>query len=110
MASWIYSAAGIGGVRENRVIVRMLQLAREALQGLDDPGLRRVLRDPWYEGKKLPALAKHMRTPSRLTAITAARLGSKDKEALRALAKKYSTTMSGLQRDALNRLLQEEAS
>ena len=90
----------------------MLQLAREALQGLDDPGLRRVLRDPWYEAKKLPGLAKHMHegTPSRLTAITAARLGSKDKEALRALAKKYSTTMSGLHRDALNRLLQEEAS
>jgi hypothetical protein len=108
----VYELARLAHVSENRVIVRMLQIARDVLAGFDDPALRRVLRDPWHEARKLPALASHMRehAPPRLTAVTAARLGPKDKQALRALAKKHSTTMSGLQRNALSRLLQEESS
>ena len=108
----VYELSRLADMSENKVIVRMLQIARDVLAGFDDPVLRRVLRDPWYEARKLPALADrmHEHAPSRLTAITAARLGPKDKQALRALAKKHSTTMSGLQRDALSRLLQEESS
>ena len=112
MQTRIYELARLADVSENKVIVRMLHIARDVLAGFDDPALRRVLQDPWHEARKLPALASrmHEHAPSRLTAITAARLGPKDKQALRALAKKHSTTMSGLQRDALSRLLQEESS
>jgi hypothetical protein len=62
MATRVYSASRKAGVRENRVIVRMLQIAREDLDDVDDDVLRRILREPLQGARELPALANIMPT------------------------------------------------
>jgi hypothetical protein len=111
MATWVYSASRKAGVRENRVIVRMLQIAREDLDDVDDDVLRRILREPWQGARELPALARRIqrRSHSHLSAVTATRLTVADKHALRGLARKHHTTMAGVQRQLLEGTLAKEA-
>jgi hypothetical protein len=103
MQTEIYRMSRLADISENKVIVRMLHIAREDLAAFDDVGLRTLLREPWENVRKIPALSRRMqkRSHSRLSAITATRLTVADKSALKELAKKHRTTMSGVQRQLL---------
>jgi hypothetical protein len=111
MATWIYSASRTAGVRENHVIVRMLQIAREDLAAFDDIALRRILRDPWHVVEKMPAFVRRVqrRTQPRLRAMTTIRVTVADKQAVIRLARKHHTTMSGVIRQLLEGTLTKEA-
>ena len=110
MATWIYSIARVAGIRENRAIRRLLQIGREDLAPFDDAGVKRILTEPWQVAKKIPALSRQMkkRDHGNLYAVTAARLSSAEKQALRDFARKNKTTMSALQRQAIERILAKE--
>ncbi len=110
MQTEIYRMSRLAGISENKVIVRMLQIAREDLAAFDDAGLRTLLREPWENVRKVPVLSRRMqkRSHSRLSAITATRLTVADKSALKELAKKHRTTMSGVQRQLLEGTLAKE--
>lgn len=103
MQTWIYQAHRVADISESRVILRMLQIAREDLAAFDDIGLRTVLREPWQNIRKLPALSRRMqkRSHGRLSAILATRLTVADKNAVKELAKKRRTTMSSVHRQLL---------
>jgi hypothetical protein len=111
MQTEIYRMSRLAGISENKVIVRMLQIAREDLAVFDNAGLRRILREPWQGVRKLPALSRRMqkRSHNRLSAVTATRLTVADKHALRELARKHNTTMAGVQRQLLERTVAKEA-
>lgn len=100
MQTWIYRVSRLAKISENRVIVRMLQIAREDVAPFDDAGLRRIFREPWETAKKYPALARQMRKRSHghLHAVATTRLTAADKVAVCELAKEHRTTVSGLQR------------
>jgi hypothetical protein len=108
---WIYRAYDLAKISENKVILRLIDIAIESLRPFDDSGLRRILTEPWHLAKKIPALSRQMkkRDHSNLYAVTAARLSSAEKQALRDLARKNKTTMSALQRQAIERILAKEA-
>jgi hypothetical protein len=110
MATWIFSRAQVAGVSENRLINRMLQIAREDLGPFDDAGFKRIATQPWHLAKKIPALSRQVakRDHGHLHAVTATRLSMQEKQALRDLAEKNKTTMSGLQRQVIERLLAKE--
>jgi hypothetical protein len=111
MQTEIYRMSRLAKISENKVIVRMLQIAREDLAAFDDTGLKRILHEPWESVRKLPGLSRRMqkRTHSRLDAVTATRLTVADKYVLRELAKKHRTTMAGLQRQLLEGTIAKEA-
>jgi hypothetical protein len=111
MQTEIYRMSRLADISENKVIVRMLQIAREDLAAFDDTALKRMLREPWETTRKVPALAGRIkrRSHSRLSAVTATRLTVADKHALRELAKKHHTTMAGVQRQLLERTVAKEA-
>jgi len=111
MQTWIYQAHRLADISESRVILRMLQIAREDLAAFDDAGLKRILREPWEAARKVPALTRRIqrRSHSHLSAVTATRLTIADKHALRKLAEKHGTTMAGVQRQLLEGTLTEEA-
>ena len=111
MQTWIYQAHRLADISESRVILRMLQIAREDLAAFDDVGLKTILREPWENIRKLPALSRRIqrRSRSRLSVTTATRLTVADKYALRELAKKHRTTIAGLQRQLLERTIAKEA-
>ena len=111
MQTEIYRMSRLADISENKVIVRMLQIAREDLTAFDDAGLRRILREPWQMVRKLPALTRRIqrRSHSHLSAVTATRLTVADKHALRELARKHRTTMAGVQRQLLEGTLAKEA-
>ena len=110
MQTEIYRMSRLADISENKVIVRMLQIAREDLAAFDDAGLKRILREPWETARKLPALARRIekRSHSHLSAVTATRLTVADKHALRKLAEKHGTTMAGVQRQVLEGTLAKE--
>lgn len=112
MATWIYSAAGIGGVRQNRVIVRMLQIAREDLAAFDDASLRRILGEPWHMVQKMPSFVRRVqrRAQPRLRTRATIRVTIADKQALGELAKKNHTTMSVVLRQLLETTIAKESS
>jgi hypothetical protein len=112
MQTEIYRMSRLAGISENKVIVRMLQLAREDLAVFDDAGLRRILREPWETARKVPALARRIqrRSHSRLSAVTATRLTVTHEHALRELAKKHHTTKAGIQRQLVERIIAKQAS
>ena len=111
MQTWIYQAHRLADISESRVILRMLQIAREDLAAFDDAGLKRILREPWEAARKVPVLTHRIqrRSHSHLSAVTATRLTVADKHALRKLAEKHGTTMAGVQRQLLEGTLTEEA-
>ena len=111
MQTEIYRMSRLADISENKVIVRMLQIAREDLAAFDDDGLKRILRAPWETARKLPALARRIqrRSHSHLSAVTATRLTVAHKHALRELAEKHGTTMAGVQRELLERTVSKEA-
>jgi hypothetical protein len=110
-ATWIYSLSRVANLSQNGVIKRLLQVAHGTLAPFDDAGLRRILRDPWEELRKLPALSRQMKKQDRghLHAVSATRLTSVEKRALHEFARKNRTTMSALQRQAIERILAKEA-
>jgi hypothetical protein len=107
MTNWIYEASRIAGLTQNRVIVRMLQIAREDLAAFDDVSLRRILGEPWHVVEKMPAFVRtvHRRTQSRLRARTSIRVTTAEKQALAELARKHRTTMSVILRQPLERTI-----
>ena|GEM_PF-4978928 len=111
MQTEIYRMSRLADISENKVIVRMLRIAREDLAAFDDAGLKTILREPWEKIRKLPALSRGMqkRSHSRLSAVTATRLTVADKHALRELAKKHRTTMAGVQRQLLEGTIAKES-
>lgn len=110
MQTWIYEVARSAKVSENKVIVRMLQVAREDLAGLDLGTISRLLHVPWHEGKRLPALRERLyqHGDGRLSMVGILRLSVKQKQALRAFAKRKKMTMSGVYRAALEAVLAGE--
>ena len=106
----IYRYSRLAKISENKVIVRLLQIAFENLNPFDDAGVKRILTEPWQVAKKIPALSRQIRKRDHghLHAVTAARLSSAEKQALRDLARKNKTTMSALQRQAIERILAKE--
>ena len=110
MQTEIYRMSRLADISENRVIVRMLQIAREDLAAFDDAGLKRILREPWEKIRRLPALSRRMqkRSHGRLSAVTATRITVADKSALKELAKKHRTTMSGVHRQLLEGTITKE--
>lgn len=98
-----------GTVHKNRnaVIVRVLQIGLEALAPFEGKALATVIKDPWELARQLPALRRQMekRSHGLLVAPTATRLTMREKIALRTFAEKNNTTMSGIQRTALQRIL-----
>ena len=102
--------ARTAGLSENRVIVRMLQIAREDLGPFDDAGLRRILREPWEAARKRPSLVQRMRRRSKehVRAVVAARVTSEDRTALFNVAKKEKTTVSALQRSMIEQVIAKE--
>jgi len=112
LASWVYTLAKAAKISENKVYVRLLEIAREDLAPFDDAGLRRILTSAWQAIAKLPALRRQLerRSHSRLLSPTATRLTISEKSALKELARKNKTTMSAIQRDVLQRILAAEAS
>ena len=110
MQTWIYQAHRIADISESRVILRLLQIAREDLAAFDDTTLKRILCEPWEAARKLPALTRRIqrRSHSHLSAVTATKLTVADKHALRELAKKHRTTMAGVQRQLLEGTIAKE--
>jgi hypothetical protein len=108
---WIYRAYDLAKISENKVVLRLMDIGIECLRPFDDAGLRRILTEPWHVVKKIPALSRQIRKRDHgnLYAVTAARLSSAEKQALRDLARKNKTTMSALQRQAIERILAKEA-
>jgi len=111
MQTWIYQAHRLADISESRVILRMLQIAREDLAAFDDAGLKRILREPWQMAKNLPALARPIqrRSHSRLSVVTATRLTVADMHAFREVAKKHRTTLAGIQRQLVEGTIAKEA-
>jgi len=107
MAAEIYGLKRKTKVSENKIIIRMLEIAQVCLAPFEDSGLRRIFREPWEIAKKRPGLVRQMRKQSqdRLIAIAATRLTAADKAAIKELAKKQGTSMSAIQRQTLERLL-----
>lgn len=110
LGAWIYSTSRMAKVSENKVIVRMLEIAQEDVAPFDDAGLRRIFRDPWGMVKKYPALVRRIRKRSqaRLSTTAATRLSLVDKTAFRELAKKQRTTVSAIQRQLVEGLVARE--
>jgi hypothetical protein len=110
MGTWIYHTSRSVRVSENKVIGRMLQIARDSVGPFDDNGLRRVFGEPWEIARKIPALLRQMRKRDHghLHAFTSTRLSLVEKQTLRELAEKHKTTMSALQRQAIERILAKE--
>jgi hypothetical protein len=106
----IYRYSRLAKISENKVIIRLLQIGFENLNPFDDSGVKRILTEPWQVAKKIPALSRQIRKRDHgnLYAVTAARLSSAEKQALRDLARKNKTTMSALQRQAIERILAKE--
>lgn len=111
MQTEIYRMSRLADISENKVIVRMLQIAREDLAAFDDAGLKRILREPWERARKLPALARRIqrRSHSHLSAVIATRITVAGKHALRKLAEKHGTTMAGVQRQVVEGTIAKEA-
>lgn len=111
MQTWIYQAHRLAGISESRVILRMLQIAREDLAAFDDTGLKRILRAPWETARKVPSLARRIqkRSHSHLSAVTATRITVADMDALREFARKHRTTKAGVQRHLIERTIAKEA-
>jgi len=110
MQTWIYQAHRLADISESRVILRMLQIAREDLAAFDDTGLKRILREPWETTRQLPTLARRMqrRSHGRLAALTAVRLTIADKQALCEVARKEKTTVSAVHRQLIEGRLTRE--
>lgn len=107
---WIYRGRDLAKISENKVVLRLMDIGIECLRPFDDAGLRRILTEPWHVVKKIPALSRQIRKRDHgnLYAVTAARLSSAEKQALRDLARKNKTMMSALQRQAIERILAKE--
>jgi hypothetical protein len=112
LAVWIYHVSRLAKICENRVIVRMLEIAREDVAPFDEVGLRRIFREPWDRAMKVSALMRVMRKRSHghLNAITATRLTLADKGALQEIATKQRTTVSALQRQLVESLTAKSSS
>jgi hypothetical protein len=111
MQTEIYRMSRLADVSENKVIVRMLQIAREDLAAFDDIALRRILREPWQIVEKMPAFVRRVqrRGQPRLRATAAIRVTVAVKQAVIRLARKNHTTMSGVIRQLLEGTLTKEA-
>jgi hypothetical protein len=111
MQTEIYRMSRLADISENKVIVRMLRIAREDLAAFDDAGLRRILREPWETARKVPALTRRIqrRSRSHLSAVTATRLTVADEHALRELARRHRTTKAGVQRQLIEGTIAKEA-
>jgi dephospho-CoA kinase len=107
IANRILELSQISKRNQNQVVVRLLQIALEAIAPFDNVGLRRVLASSWQETQKIPALRRQLtkRSHGQLNAITATRLTMPEKLALRDVAEKNRVTMSNLQRQILVKLL-----
>jgi hypothetical protein len=106
MQTEIYRMSRLAGISENKVIVRMLQIAREDLAAFDDLGLKRILREPWHIARKYPGLGAQLRKRGqRLPTKLEARLTSAQKMVVREIAKREKTTMSAVQRQAIDQVI-----
>lgn len=111
VANFVWDLHKISGLNRNKVVIRLLEIARQDLAPFDDRGLRNVLRSPWGIVQNLPALKRQYerRSHGHLTSPTATRLTVAENRAFREFATKKNTTMSALQRDLVRRLLATEA-
>jgi hypothetical protein len=107
LASYLWELSGLVRKHRNAVVVRMLEIAREDIAAFDGAGLRRLFNTPWQITRSIPTLRKQIekRSHVHLTTTTATRLTMRDKLALRKLAERQRTSMSAIERAAVQKIL-----
>jgi len=112
LANFVYELHRLAKISENKVYLRMLQIAKEDLAPFEGRGLVAVLVSPWETIRNLPALRRQMEKRSyggKLRAVVGIRLTGADYVALRSFMQKHKTTISGGLREIVQRILTTEA-
>ena len=112
VANFVWDLHTITKLNRNKVVIRLLEIAKQDLAPFDESGLRNILTSPWNLVQDLPALKRQLerRSHGHLSSPTATRLTVAENRAFREFAMKKNTTMSALQRDLVRRLLATEGS